>query len=1104
MDIYKELEDVKAPDWTGASKEPDKPKVNTALGDLFKDIAEIGGAAIGMFDRAQDASLEAGVRQEAEKITKDFTDSIPEVGTAVPPGDGTEPGVPTEGGADIAAPAAPVGATDITSQAQAAMDDPAVPQEVKNSVNHLEKTKNAALAKPSLEGHYYVQLEAAKAKWRAKYPGKAKEIDAMFSRVTGVNSANALWRTKLGDYEASIKAQQTAANKLETRYLESRKYMPGVSKDEYMRNPTYYDGQVGKVQQYEKSLDIQKNELALLDAKDKRSDEKATEFIRQFGSGKVSMAMGTTMKAIDSKRQALAAKGANVTPEERLAFRNEVDMAVTDLEQQIRTEAYRSEERTKDGKTEFAPSVVMRIGGEKLEKEISALTKPLRDVAALFEEGNENGFAKLAANSVKHQTNQIWQNMKTLYPKMAIAEVMKEKGGEVMAGAWMSQNKDLQDAMMKFGQNEAEVAAVLNGAIVLGTRTATPGSVVPFDEAAAKLTPEGKAKQLNTLIRQMTDDVNSPNPQHAANAIEFLFKEKTFFGTLDESSQQQLWAKMTAPGMYEKAKALGGEYTKYWTEWTERNAPAMLAREIDVAQKRIVEFNRYDVEFQPDTMQFSFRLNPEYEKKGLWGGSSTGRVSDMPRVLEQDANNALGGLNRALAPLVQGMKDTYGDKAPEKLMEMLRSKGFNLDAEKKGLPFDNLGSKLLKGIEKLLPDMSKPPTEAPMVPKYKGKEGGAKPLKALSLDESVEDLTASQTPVTKENADTGPWRNIVGEVTARYESGGKWESAGPDNIGWAYGRYQFNSKGSLNNFMKDNPAIAKEFAGLNPESRAFANKWRELAKTRGPEFAQAQQNSFIKHAQPSISAAQKSGFHTDDRGVMEAVLSGSIQHGKFPQVIRKAASAPGFDKLPPEQQIRALYNARAQYVAGLKTIDEGTRKAVLSRYKSEVKYALSFVGEDAGDPSKSNGVGRGKGRSMLAQRATGEEGQQAGEANPEEFTIDLNKNTLGAPMEAAANLARNADWDKFMAKARRSENVEDVRANSKTAKVPMDIVDEIQYVAQKARMGKLAKRPVVEQLRNLGMSDTAILDIMSADDDAPELKNANNRPKQKLKKKEEE
>jgi hypothetical protein len=189
----------------------------------------------------------------------------------------------------------------------------------------------------------------------------------------------------------------------------------------------------------------------------------------------------------------------------------------------------------------------------------------------------------------------------------------------------------------------------------------------------------------------------------------------------------------------------------------------------------------------------------------------------------------------------------------------------------------------------------------------------------------------------------------LGELSAKYESKGNPAAAGPDNIGWAYGKHQFNSRGSLKDFLSDNPEIAKKFSGLNPESQAFANRWREVAKEMGPQFEEAQHQTFLKHARPSMERATALGFKMEDRGVVESVLSGSIQHGKWPQVLAKAASVNGFSAMSAEDQVKTLYRARVDYVANLGTLDEGTRAGVLSRFRSEIKDALGMVGQPVGE-----------------------------------------------------------------------------------------------------------------------------------------------------------
>lgn len=190
----------------------------------------------------------------------------------------------------------------------------------------------------------------------------------------------------------------------------------------------------------------------------------------------------------------------------------------------------------------------------------------------------------------------------------------------------------------------------------------------------------------------------------------------------------------------------------------------------------------------------------------------------------------------------------------------------------------------------------------------------------------------------------------VGDLTAKYESSGNWGSAHKDNIGWSYGRYQFNSQGSLNDFMRDNPQYAGQFAGMSPGSEAFNNKWRELSQD--PDFRQAQDKSFVNHAQPALQTAAQLGYKLDNRGVEEAILSGSIQHGGIGSILKEAAKVPGFADMSPQDQLKTYYAVRSGYVAKL-NIDPESKKAVLGRYPGELKDALAISGGEGLSASKS-------------------------------------------------------------------------------------------------------------------------------------------------------
>lgn len=129
----------------------------------------------------------------------------------------------------------------------------------------------------------------------------------------------------------------------------------------------------------------------------------------------------------------------------------------------------------------------------------------------------------------------------------------------------------------------------------------------------------------------------------------------------------------------------------------------------------------------------------------------------------------------------------------------------------------------------------------------------------------------------------------LGEVSARYESTGPGtiSSGNGDKGGVSYGTYQLSvNEGTLDDYLKQS-AYEKQFDRLTPESSAFNDKWRELAKT-DPGFGE-DQHAFIKqtHYDPTVARLKKDGLDLTGRGpaVQEALWSTSVQtRGLAPRI----------------------------------------------------------------------------------------------------------------------------------------------------------------------------------------------------------------------------
>jgi hypothetical protein len=200
----------------------------------------------------------------------------------------------------------------------------------------------------------------------------------------------------------------------------------------------------------------------------------------------------------------------------------------------------------------------------------------------------------------------------------------------------------------------------------------------------------------------------------------------------------------------------------------------------------------------------------------------------------------------------------------------------------------------------------------------------------------------------------------LGESVAKYESGKKGvmtiSSGKGDPGGVSYGKYQLSSNaGTLSKYLKMS-GYSDQFKGLSPGSAAFNAKWKELG-SKDPKFAESQ-NQFIHktHYEPAFKKAQELGFDTTNRGIQEAIWSGSIQHGGIKEILRRTAAVPGFDKMTPEQQIAAFYQQRSDYASYYMrkngASEEQIKNASYGRYKKEIKDVIALSQAQKDDVTK--------------------------------------------------------------------------------------------------------------------------------------------------------
>ena len=191
----------------------------------------------------------------------------------------------------------------------------------------------------------------------------------------------------------------------------------------------------------------------------------------------------------------------------------------------------------------------------------------------------------------------------------------------------------------------------------------------------------------------------------------------------------------------------------------------------------------------------------------------------------------------------------------------------------------------------------------------------------------------------------------LGFVSGEFESGGNPGVIAKDNIGYAYGAWQMNSQvGALRAFVKDikNDERFAHLAELKIDSPEFQNEWARVAKAYPSEFLE-KQHEFIEKTRfkPVLEYARSAGLNTTNRAVQEALWSQAVQHGfeGNKKIIDAAVKKVGKSS-SPDDIVRALYEARANYINGLSTLSDSLKAQINDRYRRESAKALGIVSNE--------------------------------------------------------------------------------------------------------------------------------------------------------------
>lgn len=231
---------------------------------------------------------------------------------------------------------------------------------------------------------------------------------------------------------------------------------------------------------------------------------------------------------------------------------------------------------------------------------------------------------------------------------------------------------------------------------------------------------------------------------------------------------------------------------------------------------------------------------------------------------------------------------------------------------------------------------------------------------AENFDEKFSDLSKFdrdriRNQVRMQKDVVGTWH--LGQTSQKFESGGRGAAAVSRGIGDAggasYGTYQLSSRtGTLNEFLKDS-GYASKFEGLKPGTKAFNNKWKEVA-ANDQSFGKAQ-HDFIKrtHYDPAMQRLQEAGIDLSSRGpaVKDAIWSTSVQYGAGTArrkagavgMVKEALKGADVSQLSDAEIISRIQDYKASNNSRLfRSSSSATKMATLNRAREEKQALLAL------------------------------------------------------------------------------------------------------------------------------------------------------------------
>ena len=277
--------------------------------------------------------------------------------------------------------------------------------------------------------------------------------------------------------------------------------------------------------------------------------------------------------------------------------------------------------------------------------------------------------------------------------------------------------------------------------------------------------------------------------------------------------------------------------------------------------------------------------------------------------------------------------------------------------------FTNLGNSVWPLIASLIILL---PWKLPGLPKFTPPQKDRTKISEPPGKELIPNETDSLISTSSKKSKTPNLVPPLGSLSEKYESGGDpgRVSSGAGDIGGAsYGAYQLTSSGGGGNvarFLKSDAGSpwANEFNGLVPGSKAFTEKWKEIASRDHDNFLEAQ-HDYIKltHYDPLVQRVETIGLDVENRSraLQNTIWSTGVQHGGSTNLIEVALKGKDPRTMSDVEIIKAIYAERSRTnpdgtLLHFKSSSTAVQKGVANRFAKELNDALNMLASEQGQP----------------------------------------------------------------------------------------------------------------------------------------------------------